>query len=119
MKRESENDSSFIVNLISGTSNTAGLKVQSELNTNEYPAGRKVTDKELKQVRINPDRFHGDWNYMILPKSRSSSVTYFVTVPKMRLTPDARFIGRKFRRHGFQPPDRSRNRSGLRRPLQG
>ena len=57
-----------IVNLISGTTNTAGLKVQSELNTNQYPASRKVTDKEMKSVRITPDTFHGDWNYTIRPK---------------------------------------------------
>lgn len=58
-----------IVNLIAGTTNAAGLKVQSELNTKEYPAGRKVTDKEMKTVRIVPDKFHGDWNYRIDPKS--------------------------------------------------
>ena len=58
-----------IVNLIAATTNTAGLKIQSELNTKEYPPGRKVTNKEMKSVRIVPDSFHGDWNYTIHPKS--------------------------------------------------
>jgi len=57
-----------IVNLIAGTTNAAGLKVQSELNTKQYPAGRKVTNKEMKSVRIVPDTFHGDWNYTIRSK---------------------------------------------------
>ena len=56
-----------IVNLIAGTTNKAGLKVRAQLNNNEYPAGRKVADRELKNVRIVPDAFHGDWNYTIRP----------------------------------------------------
>jgi hypothetical protein len=57
-----------IVNLIAGTTNDKGLKVQAELNTNEYPAGRKVTNKEMKDVQIVSDKFHGDWNYTIKPR---------------------------------------------------
>jgi hypothetical protein len=58
-----------IVNLISATTNAGGLEVHSELNTNEYPAGRKVTDKEIKEVHLKKDKFHGDWNYTIKTKS--------------------------------------------------
>jgi transposase len=57
-----------IVNLIAGTSTEAGLRVRSELDTNKYPAGRKVTNKELDDVLITRDKFHGDWNYAIRPK---------------------------------------------------
>jgi len=57
-----------IVNLIAGTTNKGGLKVRAELNNNEYAAGRKVANRELKDVRIVPDAFHGDWNYTIRPK---------------------------------------------------
>ena len=56
-----------IVNLIAATSTDKGLQVRSELDTNTYPAGVKVSDKELAQVRLKPDSFHGDWNYGIHP----------------------------------------------------
>jgi transposase len=57
-----------IVNLIAGTTTAKGLKVRSELDTNTYAAGAKVPDKQLAQVRLKPDAFHGDWNYEILPR---------------------------------------------------
>jgi transposase len=56
-----------IVNLIAATSTTRGLKVHSELDTNTYPAGTKVPDKQLAQVRLKPEKFHGEWNYEIHP----------------------------------------------------
>jgi hypothetical protein len=59
-----------IVNLIAATSTGSGLKVHSELDTQSYPAGVKVSDKEMAQVALRPDRFHGDWNYTIIPKAR-------------------------------------------------
>ena len=58
-----------IVSLIAATRNAAGLTVQCELDTNAYPAGRKVSDAELVTVRLERDAFHGDWNYSILPRS--------------------------------------------------
>ena len=59
----------IIVNLIAGTTTETGLRVQSELDTGIYPAGTKVSDKEIEQVKIRRDKFHGDWNYEILPKA--------------------------------------------------
>jgi len=56
-----------IVNLIAATSTTNGLQVHSELDTNTYPAGTKVPDKQLAQVRLKPEKFHGEWNYEIHP----------------------------------------------------
>jgi transposase len=57
-----------IVNLIAGTTTDKGLHVRSELDTNTYPAGVKVSEKELAQVLLKPDGFHGDWNYSIHPR---------------------------------------------------
>ena len=66
-----------IVNLIAATTTDKGLQVRSELDTNTYPAGVKVTDKELAQVRLKPDAFHGDWNYGIHPHPRNSGNVIF------------------------------------------
>jgi transposase len=56
-----------IVNLIANTTTAKGLQVKSELDTGTYPAGIKVSDEELAQVVLRPAKFHGEWNYSILP----------------------------------------------------
>lgn len=58
-----------IVNLIAATTTKAGLRVRAEVDPGRYPQGVKVTDKEVASIRIERDRFHGDWNYTILPRS--------------------------------------------------
>jgi transposase len=60
-----------IVNLIASTTTETGLKVHSELDPRSYPAGIKVTDREVAQIALRRDRFHGDWNYTIHPRKMS------------------------------------------------
>lgn len=56
-----------IVKLIAATRTRAGLKVKAKLDTNSYPAGTKVSRADLESVQLRRDKFHGDWNYMIMP----------------------------------------------------
>lgn len=56
-----------IVNLIAATTTKQGLKVRAELDSGLYPKGIKVTDDEFGAIRIARERFHGEWNYSILP----------------------------------------------------
>ena len=63
-----------IVNLIAATTTGKGLRVQSQLDDNRYPKGIKVSDKEMKKVRIQRDDFHGEWNYTILPRTGSTGI---------------------------------------------
>jgi hypothetical protein len=56
-----------IVNLIAATTTRAGLRVHAEVDSRKYPKGVKVTDEEVTSIRIERDKFHGDWNYTILP----------------------------------------------------
>ena len=58
-----------IVNLIAATRTQSGLRVHSELDTKTYPAGVKVSDEDMAQVALRPDKFHGDWNYTIIPRT--------------------------------------------------
>jgi hypothetical protein len=58
-----------IVNLIGNTKTKAGLRIHAELDTARYPTGRKITDRELAEVRIERDPFHGEWNYTISPRA--------------------------------------------------
>ena len=45
-----------IVNLIAATTTTAGLLVHSEIDATTYPAGVKVSDKELSEINIRRDK---------------------------------------------------------------
>ena len=57
-----------VVNLIAGTTTAAGFSIQAELDEGEYPTGTKVTEKEFAGIHIKRNKFHGEWNYTILPK---------------------------------------------------
>ena len=57
-----------VVDLIAGTTTTTGLAIQAELDEGEYPDSVKVTDGELADVDIKRNKFHGEWNYTIMPK---------------------------------------------------
>jgi hypothetical protein len=57
-----------IVNLIGETTTSKGLEIRAELDQEAYPKGKKVTDEELARVKIQRARFHGDWNYTVLPE---------------------------------------------------
>ena len=56
-----------IINLIAATTTRKGLAIQAELDEGCYPIGIKVSDDELARVSLQPDKFHGDWNYRIVP----------------------------------------------------
>jgi len=58
-----------IVNLISNTHTSTGLKVRCVLDTNNYPPKTFVTDKQMAQLNITRASFHGDWNYTIRPRT--------------------------------------------------
>jgi transposase len=57
-----------IINLISNTTNRGGLVVRARLDRRRYPTGKKVSAKELRELKIERDAFHGDWNYVIHPR---------------------------------------------------
>ena len=61
-------DYETIVRLIAGTTTAKGLAVSCRLDRRKYPSGRKVTDEEMKRLRITPQAFHGEWNYVIRPR---------------------------------------------------
>ena len=62
-------DYETIVNLIARTTTAKGLKVTCRLDRRKYPTGRKVTDEEMEHINVERNKFHGDWNYVIKPKT--------------------------------------------------
>jgi len=43
--------------------------VTCRLDRRKYAVGRKISDEEMKRVKIVKDKFHGEWNYTLLPVS--------------------------------------------------
>jgi hypothetical protein len=59
-----------IVQLIGSTTTDTGLKVDCEIDSNLYPKGIQVSDKEMAELNIKGDKFHPEWNYTISPKQQ-------------------------------------------------
>ena len=57
-----------IIDLIAATTTTKGLTVKSKLDTNLYERGLKVSDQQMAELQIRREKFHGDWNYKLLPR---------------------------------------------------
>lgn len=56
-----------IVSLLAATTTTQGLSVRSGIDPRVYAKGRRVTDKQMALVNLEPNDFHGEWNYTIHP----------------------------------------------------
>lgn len=56
-----------IVDLISATTTRKGLHVHSRLDDRLYQTNRRVSDKQLANVNLEPDSWHGEWNYTLRP----------------------------------------------------
>ena len=56
-----------IVNLICATTPKAGFLVKTRIDDRIYAKGRRIPDKELAQVNLEPHALHGEWNYTIHP----------------------------------------------------
>jgi hypothetical protein len=59
-----------IVKLICSTRTSTGLKVYCQLDQNDYPTHIKVTDEQMKSIKLIPASFHGEWNYTIKPHKK-------------------------------------------------
>ena len=60
-----------VVRLIGSVKTKKGLNVVSMLDETQYQKGIKISDRQLKEVNLLRHEFHGDWNYTIIPKSKT------------------------------------------------
>lgn len=56
-----------VVSLIANTTTQKGLSVKAKADKRQYEKGLKVTDEELKNIKLKPSEFKGNWNYTICP----------------------------------------------------
>lgn len=59
-----------IVNMIGATTTKSGLKIKARLDRNKYETGIKISDSEMKDIRIQHHRLHPEWNYTIFPREK-------------------------------------------------
>lgn len=57
-----------IINLIKSTTTKTGLTVKARLDKKNYNKGIKVSDDEMKNIKLVKNKFHGEWNYTVKPK---------------------------------------------------
>jgi transposase len=57
-----------VVQLIGATRTREGLDVHAWLDDARYEKGRKITNAEMAELHIKPNKFHGEWNYEIHPR---------------------------------------------------
>jgi hypothetical protein len=60
-----------ILDLISSTTTSTGLKVYARLDATVYATQVKVTKEEIAAVNITGNDWHPEWNYRITPGNRS------------------------------------------------
>lgn len=56
-----------LIELISHTTTTSGLRVEAELDPGLYPIGIRISPEQFAAVHLVPADFHGEWNYRICP----------------------------------------------------
>ena len=61
-------DYETVVKLIARTTTAKGLTVTCRLDRRKYATGQRVSAAEMKTLNIHPERFHGEWNYVIQPR---------------------------------------------------
>jgi hypothetical protein len=65
-------DRAAVVELIAATTTKGGLKIESALDTKTYEKGIKVSDAAMRDLDIQGDAFHPEWNYTITPRMPKS-----------------------------------------------
>lgn len=63
-------DRATVVNLIANTRTEKGLRIEAGLDTRAYRTKIKVTDAEMRTLRLHREEFHGEWNYRLEPREK-------------------------------------------------
>lgn len=70
-------DLATVVNLIGSTHTRSALRVRSDMDRRRDPSRVTITDAQMARSRLEPHRFHGDWNYTIHPAAGTRSRSAF------------------------------------------
>ncbi|WP_230420575.1 ISAzo13 family transposase, partial [Catenulispora pinistramenti] len=56
-----------VVNSIAATTTNTGLCVDAALDTNTYPTGTRIPDRQMNALPLTRHHWHGQWNYTLNP----------------------------------------------------
>ena len=59
-----------IIDLISNTTTSKGLTVKARLDETFYPTKIRISNAQMAEVFLVPEKFHGEWNYTIRPTTK-------------------------------------------------
>ncbi len=59
----------IVVALIGTTRTESGLEVHATLDERDYPKGLQVADEDYATLNLKPGKFHGEWNYVLNPRT--------------------------------------------------
>jgi hypothetical protein len=57
-----------VVNTISATKTSKGLRVKAVLDKGRYETGVKISDDQMKELKLRPHQQNPEWNYSLLPR---------------------------------------------------
>ncbi|MFQ5455804.1 MAG: hypothetical protein ACE5EA_06320 [Nitrospirota bacterium] len=57
----------IMLNFIRNKTTQSGLKVDAHLNKKNYEKGIKITDEQMKEIKIKKHEELPEWNYTICP----------------------------------------------------
>jgi hypothetical protein len=57
-----------VVNMISATKTSQGLRVKAVLDRGRYETGVKISDDQMKELKLRPHQQNPEWNYSLLPR---------------------------------------------------
>ena len=57
-----------VVNMISATKTSKGLRVKAVLDKGRYETGVKISDDQMKELKLRPHQQNPEWNYSLLPR---------------------------------------------------
>jgi hypothetical protein len=57
-----------VVNMISATKTSQGLRVKAVLDRGHYETGVKISDGQMKELKLRPHQQNPEWNYSLLPR---------------------------------------------------
>ena len=63
-------------NYVAGTQTRTGLTVTARLHRGAYETGERITNDEMRQLRIRHDAVCPQWNYTIQPRTPHPCLTY-------------------------------------------
>ena len=97
-----------VVALIAGTTTSKGLQVSAELDSAKYPLGLSVSKDQMNGLRLQRSRFHGEWNYTLLPRTAAQ-----VTAAAYAASAAPKSVSRAARKERWKELFREQKASGV------